>query len=90
MTQGILRRILKGPLPMHFSHPDDIDRLQALRNAGYVCVGFHVLKADHWTCATVTQVTPRGWEATRNPDIHSTGLQPCRRPTISRRKPRPH
>ena len=40
MTQEILRRVVDGPLPMQFFVPTDIDRLQDLRDAGYLKVSF--------------------------------------------------
>ncbi len=65
MTQEILRRVVDGPLPMQFFVPTDIDRLQDLRDAGYLKVSFESFEHNHRTSATVTEVTPLGRAAIR-------------------------
>lgn len=65
MTQGILKSILDGPLPMLFSRRTDIDHLQTLSNAGYLEVSFGALGNDNRNAATVMEVTPLGQAAIR-------------------------
>jgi hypothetical protein len=65
MTQEMLKRLVDGQLPMQFFVPADIDRLQNLRDAGYLKVSFKPLEQNRRTSATVTEVTPLGRAAIR-------------------------
>ena len=40
MSQALLQRIAKGPLPMEFSTPEDLDAIAILKDGGWIKARF--------------------------------------------------
>ena len=71
MCMNLLRRLAVSQLPCSEADPSIIDRLRVLQAAGQVearippavpCSGCGPGGCTHQDAATVTRITPRGWE----------------------------
>lgn len=68
MPYSLLRRLSEAQLPVAVTAEEDLERLQFLRDAGYIRVSFPAEAGNNQPpAATVTKVTALGRMALRHP-----------------------